>query len=170
MPMRTNRWRRRCWMGRRDERHPASKAAPRMSLSLMRATVSPGWRPARCVIPCAACRAHAGAARSGRLRLVYGLDAIKNLAEIALRDLNVIVVLQIEPKLCRCAERLGEPKRGIRRDAGLFAGDPFDSCPRQAADLGKRARRHLERNEELLPQNLTGMHGLELLGHWGFLS
>ena len=26
------------------------------------------------------------------------------LADIALRDLNVIVVLQIEPKLCRCAE------------------------------------------------------------------
>src|SRR5205823_5588 len=36
----------------------------------------------------------------GRLRLVYGLDAIENLAEIALGDLNVIVVLQIEPKLC----------------------------------------------------------------------
>src|SRR5882724_5815400 len=49
----------------------------------------------------------------GRLRLVYGLDAIKNLAEIALRDLNVIVVLQIEPKLCSRAERLGEPKRSI---------------------------------------------------------
>src|SRR5271169_5569534 len=49
--------------------------------------------------------------RLGRLRPVYGLDAIENLAEIALRDLNVIVVLQIEPKLCRCAERLGEPKR-----------------------------------------------------------
>ncbi len=29
----------------------------------------------------------------GRLRLVYGLDAIENLAQIALRDLNVIVVL-----------------------------------------------------------------------------
>jgi hypothetical protein len=36
-----------------------------------------------------------------RLRLIYGLDAIKNLAEIALRDLNIVVVLQIEPKL-RC--------------------------------------------------------------------
>src|SRR5216683_5196298 len=42
--------------------------------------------------------------RSGRLRLVYYLDSIENLAEIALRDLNVMVVLQIEPKavpLCR---------------------------------------------------------------------
>jgi len=47
----------------------------------------------------------------GRLRLVYGLDAIEKLAEIALRDLNVIVVLQIEPKLYRRAERLGEPQR-----------------------------------------------------------
>ena len=52
--------------------------------------------------------------RLGRLRLVDGLDAIETLAEIALRDLNVIVVLQIEPKLCRCAECLGEPKRNLR--------------------------------------------------------
>jgi hypothetical protein len=37
-----------------------------------------------------------------RPRLVYGLDAIENLAEIALRDLKIIVVLRIEPKLCRC--------------------------------------------------------------------
>src|ERR1700730_7295908 len=44
--------------------------------------------------------------RLGRLRLVDGLDAIESLAEIALRDLNVIVVLQIEPKPCRCAECL----------------------------------------------------------------
>src|SRR6266851_5194411 len=78
--------------------------------------------------------------RSGRLRLVYGLDAIENLAEIALRDLNVIVVLQIEPKLCRGAECLGEPKRSIGGNAGLFAGDPLDPCARQAAGLGKSAR------------------------------
>ena len=64
--------------------------------------------------------------RSGGLRLVYGLDSIENLAEIALRDLNVIVVLQIEPKLCRCAECLGEPKSSIGGNAGLFAGDPLD--------------------------------------------
>ena len=51
--------------------------------------------------------------RLGGLRLVYGLDAIENLAEMAFRDLNVLVVLQIEPKLCRRAERLGEPKRRI---------------------------------------------------------
>ena len=46
-----------------------------------------------------------------RLRLVYRFDAIENLAEIALGDLNIIVGLQIEPKLRRRAERLGEPKR-----------------------------------------------------------
>src|ERR1700680_211528 len=102
---------------------------------------------------------------SGRLRLVYSLDTIENLAEIALRDLNIIVILQIEPKLCRCAERLGEPKRSIGSNAGPFAGDPLDPCARQAAGLGKSARRHFQRNQELLPQNLTGMHGLELLGH-----
>src|SRR5258705_5322978 len=33
--------------------------------------------------------------RSGRLRLVYGLDSIEILAEIAFRDLNVTVVLQL---------------------------------------------------------------------------
>src|SRR5258708_33111319 len=105
------------------------------------------------------------AARSRRLRLIDGLDAIKNLAEIALCDLNVIVVLQIEPKLCGCAERLGEPKRRIGADASLFAGDPLDPSARQAAGLGKSARRHLQRNQELLPQNLAGMHRLEVLGH-----
>src|SRR5258708_3216002 len=103
--------------------------------------------------------------RLGRLRLVYGLDAIEHLAEITLCDLNVIVVLQIEPKLWRCAESLGESKRGIGGNAGLFAGDPLDPSARQAARLGKSARRHLQRNQELLPQNLTGMHRLELLGH-----
>jgi hypothetical protein len=103
--------------------------------------------------------------RLGGFRLVYGLDAVENLAEIALRDLNIIVGLQIQPKLRRCAERLGEPKRGISRNAGLLAGDPLDSRPRQAADLGKSACRHFERNEKLLPQNLAGMHGLQLLGH-----
>src|SRR5713226_9218248 len=87
------------------------------------------------------------------------------ISEIALRDLNVIVVLQIEPKLCRGAECLGEPKRRIGGNAGPFAGDPFDPCARQAANLGKSARRHFQRNQELLPQNLTGMHGLEFLGH-----
>src|SRR5436190_6502527 len=35
--------------------------------------------------------------QSSRLRLVYGLDAVENLAKVALRDLNVIVVLRIEP-------------------------------------------------------------------------
>ena len=103
--------------------------------------------------------------RLGRLRLVHGLDAIENLAEIAFRDLNVIVVLKIEPKLRRRAERLGEPQRRIGSNAGLFAGDPLDPSARQAAGLGKSPRRHFQRNQELLPQNLTGMHGLELLGH-----
>jgi hypothetical protein len=36
--------------------------------------------------------------RLGCLRLVYSLDAVKNLAETALCDLNIIVGLQIEPK------------------------------------------------------------------------
>src|SRR5579883_893119 len=35
--------------------------------------------------------------RLSRLRLVYRLDAVKNFAEIAPCNLNVIVVLQIEP-------------------------------------------------------------------------
>src|SRR5262249_1820530 len=71
--------------------------------------------------------------RSSRLRLVYGFDAIQNLAEIALRDLNVIIVLQVEPKLRRCAERLGESKRRVGGNAGLLTGDPLDPRARQAA-------------------------------------
>src|SRR5258708_33862312 len=63
--------------------------------------------------------------RLGRLRLVYGLDAIEHLAEITLCDLNVIVVLQIEPKLWRCAECLGESKCGIGGNARLVFGGPL---------------------------------------------
>src|SRR5882724_6048175 len=109
-------------------------------------------------------RASMSGCGSSRLRLVYDLDTIENLAEIALRDLNIIVILQIEPKLRRCAERLGEPKRGIGGNSSLLAGDTFDPRARQAASLGKSTRRHLQRNQELLPQNLSGMHRLELLG------
>ena len=101
----------------------------------------------------------------GRLRLVYGLDTIENLTQITLRDLNIMVDLQIEPKLGRCAQRLAESKRSIGCNARLLAGDPLNSRSRQAADLGKSARGHFERNKELLPQNLPRMHGLELFGH-----
>ena len=87
----------------------------------------------------------------GHLRLVHGLDAVENLAEIALRDLNIVVGLQVQPKLRRCTKRLGEPKCGIGGNAGLLACNPLDSSPRQTADLGKSACRHLERKEELLP-------------------
>src|SRR5258707_12098209 len=74
---------------------------------------------------------------SGRLRLVYSLDTIENLAEIALRDLNIIVILQIEPKLCRCAERLGEPKRGIGGNAGLVRGEALASRARRAPSVAQ---------------------------------
>jgi hypothetical protein len=76
----------------------------------------------------------------GRLRLVYGLDAIENLAQTTFRDLNIIVDLQIEPKLSRCAKRLAESKRSIGRNASLLAGNPFDPSPRQAANFGESAR------------------------------
>jgi hypothetical protein len=103
---------------------------------------------------------------SGRLRLVDGLYPVESLAEIALRHLNVVVGLQIEPKLRRRAERLGQSKRGIGRNTCLLAGDPLDSRPRQTADLCKSACRQFERNEKLFPQNLAGMHGLEFLRHF----
>src|SRR5215470_17473856 len=77
--------------------------------------------------------------RLGRLRLVYGLDAIENLAKIALCNLDIIVGLQIEPKLRRRAERFAKPKRSISGNASLFTGDPLDPCARQAASLGKSA-------------------------------
>ena len=89
-------------------------------------------------------------------RLVYGLDAIEEISpeSARLRDLNVIVVLQVEQSR-GCAECLGEPKRSIGGNAGLFAGDPFDPCARQATGLGKERSPHFQRNQELLPQNLT---------------
>jgi hypothetical protein len=126
-----------------------------------RSTLAPirtRWKPSGIVL-----------CRLGCLRLVYGLDPVENLAKITLGDLHVMVALQIEPKLRRCAERLAKPQRSIGRNAGLLADDPFDPSPRQAADLGKSARRNLERNEEFLSQNLAGVHGLELPGHYMFL-
>jgi hypothetical protein len=101
------------------------------------------------------------------LGLVHGLDFREGIAEVEPGDLDVVVGLQIEPKLRRRAERLGEPKRGIGRDARLLAGDPLDSRPRQTTGPHKSARRQLERDEKLLPQYLARMHGLELPGHRG---
>jgi hypothetical protein len=60
----------------------------------------------------------------GRLR--FGIVSIRSrILTIALGDL--VVVLQIEPKLCARAKRHGEPKRSIGANAGLFAGDPLYS-------------------------------------------
>jgi hypothetical protein len=79
--------------------------------------------------------------------------ALPDAAEYSLRanDLFHRIAGFTSAKLRCCAECLGEPKRGIGRNAGLLAGDPLDSRPRQAADLGKSACRHFEQNEELLP-------------------
>ena len=74
----------------------------------------------------------------------------RNLAEITPRNLDVVVVLQIKPKLGRRAECLAEPKRSISGDASLFADDPLDPRTRQAASLCKSARRHMQRNRETL--------------------
>src|SRR5579872_175451 len=131
---------------------------------------NPGVPPLIRALSRAACRSQIILRPLGRLRLVDSLDAVKNLAEIALCNLNIIVGLQIEPKLRRCAERLPKPQRSIGRDASLFAGNPLNPRPRQAADLGESARRHFGRHEELLSQNFTGMHRLELLGHSGVPS
>src|SRR5262249_57119284 len=124
----------------------------RFDNGIVRRLTTEGWQPGV-----------ARHGRLGRLGLVYGLDAIENLAEIALRDLHVIVVLQVEPKLCGCPERLGEPKRSIGGNAGLFSGDPLDPSARRAPGLGKSARPHPQREEGLLPQNLPRMPWLELL-------
>src|SRR6516164_3417881 len=61
--------------------------------------------------------------RSGGLRLVHRLDAIENLAEALLGDLNVTIVLQIEPKLTRCAELHRQADR-LQNDR--LAGEPVD--------------------------------------------
>ena len=101
--------------------------------------------------------------RSRRLRLVHRLDAIESLAQLALRNLDIGVILQIEPQLRRCAERLAEPKGRIGRNSGLLAGDPLDSRARQAASLGQGARREFERNKELLRRTSPGRMGLSFL-------
>jgi hypothetical protein len=105
----------------------------------------------------------------GRLRLVCRLNATENLANIALCDLNVVINLQIQPKLCCCAERFGEPKRSIGGNAGLLARDPLDPRAGQAASLGKSAPQTFSTASGFLPQNFTGMHGFKLLGHFGVL-
>jgi hypothetical protein len=76
-------------------------------------------------------------------RLVYNLDAIENLPKIAFRNLTVMVVLQIEPKLCGRAKCLRKPKCRIGRDASLLADDPLDPGTRQTANFSKSARRPL---------------------------
>lgn len=67
---------------------------------------------------------------------LFSLDAVDNLAEIAPRDLNI-----------QSSTAVAGPNRGIGRNVGLLAGDPLNSRPRQAADLGKSVRRHFERSD-----------------------
>src|SRR5262249_45910822 len=111
---------------------PARKAA----FIIVRSTMSPS-ACTRCGTGSPMC---CSAARSGGLGPVYPLDPIENLAEVPLRNLNVIVVLQIQPKLCRRPKCLGQAKRSIGGDAGLFGGDSLNPRTGQTASLCKSAR------------------------------
>src|SRR5690349_11695165 len=70
----------------------------------MNCRVKPGVKPGNDESDCGANVRHQR--RSSRLRLVHGLNAIEYPAEITLRNLNIIVRLQVEPELRRRAERL----------------------------------------------------------------
>jgi uncharacterized protein (DUF433 family) len=83
---------------------------------------------------------------------VHDFDAIEKLAEIALRNLN-FMVLQIEPKLCGRAERLGEPKRRV--------GDTWYAG--EASGLPPRTRGLMLCRRKGAPESANPPHGLRII-------
>src|SRR6516165_5435171 len=95
----------------------------------------------------------------------HRIDLLKLVSNPASRRPHIELVLQVQPKLGRGAERLAEPQRGIGCDRGLFIGNAFDAGARNATRLCKCTCRQAERNEKLLPQHFAGMHRREFSGH-----
>jgi hypothetical protein len=97
-----------------------------------------------------------------RFDRLYFLD---DLSDIAPRHLQVVVILQIKPKMRRRTERLAQAESRVRCDTHILRCDALNARSRNAHLASQRAGRQLERNEKLLTDNFTGMHGREFFGH-----
>ena len=80
-------------------------------------------------------------------------------------DLQIVVVLQIEPELRRRAEGLAQAKGRVGGDTDILGRNALDARARQVHLAGERASRQLERDKKLLAENFSGVHGGQLLCH-----
>jgi len=85
-------------------------------------------------------------------------DALLNLqAVVALRDLQIVRGLQVEPRLRIAAKVPCETQRGICRDAAPLADDIVDAASSDAEGVCQCVRAHLERDEVILAKNFARM-------------
>src|SRR3954452_8158932 len=80
---------------------------------------------------------------------------VQPVAKSILLDLELVPDLKIEPEPLGCAEVLGQPQRGVRRDSPIAVNDLVDP-PRGDADvLGDPVLADSHRLEEFLEENFT---------------
>jgi hypothetical protein len=96
-----------------------------------------------------------------RFDRLYFLD---DLSDIAPCHLQIVVVLQIKPKMRRRTERLAQAESRVRCDTHILRCDALNARSRNAHLAGERASRQLERNKKFLTKNFTGVQGREFFG------
>jgi hypothetical protein len=77
--------------------------------------------------------------RLARLNRLYFFDDLSDSS----RHLQIVVVLQIQPKVRCRAERLTQAQGGVGCDVHLLRCDPLNACSRNVHRAGERASRQL---------------------------
>lgn len=95
----------------------------------------------------------------------YRLNFLELSSDPALRDLQIVVILQIEPQLRRGTKGLAQAKGRVGGNAYVLGCNALNARTRQVHLAGERAGRQLERNKKLLAENFSGMHGAQLPCH-----
>src|SRR5687768_13829212 len=73
------------------------------------------------------------------------------------RGIEIPILLQIEPKPRRCAERLLQTQRSVWRDAALAVDNLVEPYVRNANRIGKLCLRDAQWLKKLLLQHLPGV-------------
>jgi len=79
-----------------------------------------------------------------------------------LGDPQIVPLLQIEPEVGGGAQELAEQERGLAGHRGFLLGDALEAGARDVGALRESAGGNVQRLEELLAENLAGMHRCQL--------
>jgi len=87
------------------------------------------------------------------------LDVIECASKAVLFDLEVVAGLKVEPEPVGGREEAGQPQRGVGRDPALAVDDLVDPPPGDTDGDSQPVLGDLQRNEELLEEDLPGVDG-----------